>query len=149
MDRALMRGDGTTIPVELTMQRITDTDPQLFTGFLRDISERKEAEARILRLNRLYRTLFQTSALIVRTTERHVRGLGSAGLVDVGQRDRVPWRFRVHRRDQCLCAVDHVIVDLGDHHAAGQSTSRGRAPGHDVGDRRPVGTGVVTELHPQ
>lgn len=66
-----LRADGTTIPVELMMQRITDTDPPLFTGFLRDISERKDAEAKILRLNRLYRTLSQTSALIVRTADRH------------------------------------------------------------------------------
>ena len=64
-----LRADGSTIPVELMMQRITDTDPPLFTGFLRDISSRKEAEARILRLNRLYRTLSQTSALIVRTAD--------------------------------------------------------------------------------
>ena len=66
-----LRGDGTTIPVELMMQRITDTDPPLFTGFLRDISERKSAEAKILRLNRLYRTLSHTSALIVRTGDMH------------------------------------------------------------------------------
>ena len=65
-----LRGDGTTIPVELMMQRITDTDPPLFTGFLRDISERKRAESRILRLNRLYRTLSHTIALIVRATDR-------------------------------------------------------------------------------
>jgi diguanylate cyclase (GGDEF)-like protein/PAS domain S-box-containing protein len=64
-----LRGDGTTVPVELTMQRISDTDPPLFTGFLRDITERKEAEARILRLNRLYRTLSHTSALIMRAVD--------------------------------------------------------------------------------
>jgi diguanylate cyclase (GGDEF)-like protein/PAS domain S-box-containing protein len=71
IESVALRGDGTTIPVELMMQRITDTEPPLFTGFLRDISERKEAEARILRLNRLYRTLSHTSALIVRTVDRH------------------------------------------------------------------------------
>jgi diguanylate cyclase (GGDEF)-like protein/PAS domain S-box-containing protein len=69
IESVALRGDGTTIPVELTMQRITDTDPPLFTGFLRDISERKESEARILRLNRLYRTLSHTSALIVRAAD--------------------------------------------------------------------------------
>jgi diguanylate cyclase (GGDEF)-like protein/PAS domain S-box-containing protein len=68
-----LRGDGTTVPVELMMQRVTDTEPPLFTGFLRDISERKRAESRILRLNRLYRTLSHTSALIVRTSDS--RGL--------------------------------------------------------------------------
>jgi diguanylate cyclase (GGDEF)-like protein/PAS domain S-box-containing protein len=65
-----LRGDGTTIPVELMMQRITDAEPPLFTGFLRDISARKQAEAKILRLNRLYRTLSQTSALSVRAADR-------------------------------------------------------------------------------
>ncbi|MDB5866856.1 MAG: hypothetical protein JWO70_4662 [Betaproteobacteria bacterium] len=71
IETVALRGDGTTTPVELMMQRITDTDPPLFTGFLRDISERKLAEARIQRLNRLYRTLSHTSALIVRTSDRH------------------------------------------------------------------------------
>ena len=65
-----LRGDGTTIPVELMMQRITDAEPPLFTGFLRDITARKQAEAKILRLNRLYRTLSQTSALSVRAADR-------------------------------------------------------------------------------
>ena len=60
------------------MQRITDADPPLFTGFLRDISERKKAEARILRLNRLYRTLSQTSALIVRARDRDALSKASA-----------------------------------------------------------------------
>jgi diguanylate cyclase (GGDEF)-like protein/PAS domain S-box-containing protein len=70
VESVALRGDGTTIPIELAMQRITDTDPPLFTGFLRDISERKQSEARILRLNRLYRTLSHTSALTVRATDR-------------------------------------------------------------------------------
>src|SRR6185503_20498031 len=64
-----LKADGGTIPVELMMQRITDTDPPLFTGFIRDITERKAAEARILRLNRLYRILSHTSALIVRAPD--------------------------------------------------------------------------------
>ncbi|MGZ9014459.1 MAG: EAL domain-containing protein, partial [Burkholderiales bacterium] len=49
---------------------ITDAEAPLFTGFLRDISARKQAEAKILRLNRLYRTLSQTSALSVRAADR-------------------------------------------------------------------------------
>ena len=71
-----LKADGGTIPVELMMQRITDTDPPLFTGFLRDITERKEAEARILRLNRLYRILSHTSALIVRAPDTEALFMG-------------------------------------------------------------------------
>jgi PAS domain S-box-containing protein len=38
------RSDGSTVPVELTVTRLSDSDPPLFTGFLREISERVEAE---------------------------------------------------------------------------------------------------------
>ena len=36
--------DGSLIPVELTVTRIAGSEPPLFTGFLRDVSERAEAE---------------------------------------------------------------------------------------------------------
>jgi PAS domain S-box-containing protein len=36
--------DGRVIPVELTVTRIADSEPPLFTGFLRDISDRSEVE---------------------------------------------------------------------------------------------------------
>jgi PAS domain S-box-containing protein len=36
--------DGSVIPVELTVTRIADSQPPLFTGFLRDISARSEVE---------------------------------------------------------------------------------------------------------
>jgi diguanylate cyclase (GGDEF)-like protein/PAS domain S-box-containing protein len=110
-----LRADGTTIPVELMMQRITDTDPPLFTGFLRDISERKEAEARILRLNRLYRTLSQTSALIVRTTDRHALFQGICHIAKTHGGFVMPWvglldpqtgtvRLEAHVDDDALTA---------------------------------------------
>ena len=38
------RSDGSLIPVELTVTRIAGSEPPLFTGFLRDVSERAEAE---------------------------------------------------------------------------------------------------------
>ena len=38
------RADGETIPVELTVTRIAGSDPPLFTGFLRDVSDRSEVE---------------------------------------------------------------------------------------------------------
>ncbi len=42
---------GHTFPVELTVTRIQD-DPPLFTGFIRDITERKQAEAERLEMER-------------------------------------------------------------------------------------------------
>jgi PAS domain S-box-containing protein len=39
-----MRSDHSEFPVELAITRVTDVDPPLFTGFLRDITERKKIE---------------------------------------------------------------------------------------------------------
>jgi PAS domain S-box-containing protein len=42
-----MRADGSTFPVELTIARIDVPGPPKFTGYLRDITERKAAEAEL------------------------------------------------------------------------------------------------------
>ena len=51
LDRRLeitgMRADGRTFPVELTITRIDLPGPPTFTGYLRDITERKAAEAEL------------------------------------------------------------------------------------------------------
>jgi PAS domain S-box-containing protein len=51
LDRRLeitgMRADGTTFPVELTITRIDVPGPCTFTGYLRDITDRKVAEAEL------------------------------------------------------------------------------------------------------
>ncbi|MGV1049664.1 MAG: PAS domain S-box protein [Solirubrobacterales bacterium] len=39
-----LRSDGTVIPVELTVTRISGVEPPVFTGFLRDNSDRADAE---------------------------------------------------------------------------------------------------------
>ncbi len=41
-----LRADGTEFPAELAIVPIADSNPPLFTGFLRDVSERKLAEQR-------------------------------------------------------------------------------------------------------
>jgi len=40
-----LRADGSEFPVELTIQHVPSSDPPIFTGFLRDITERKQAQA--------------------------------------------------------------------------------------------------------
>ena len=51
LDRRLeitgMRADGTTFPVELTITRIDVPGPPTFTGYIRDITDRKAAEAEL------------------------------------------------------------------------------------------------------
>ena len=39
-----MRSDGSTFPVELTVTRIPELDPPAFTGHVRDLTRRMEAE---------------------------------------------------------------------------------------------------------
>jgi PAS domain S-box-containing protein len=50
MELSAMRRDGSRFPVELTVVRIPGREPPLFTGFVRDISERRRAEAEVERL---------------------------------------------------------------------------------------------------
>jgi PAS domain S-box-containing protein len=44
-----LRADGTEFPVELAITRIPDDGPPSFTGYLRDITDRKQAEERLRR----------------------------------------------------------------------------------------------------
>jgi PAS domain S-box-containing protein len=50
MELSAMRRDGSELPVELTVVRIPGREPPLFTGFVRDISERRRAELEVERL---------------------------------------------------------------------------------------------------
>ena len=53
-----MRSDGTEFPVELAVNRIAGHSPPLFTGYLRDITRRRQADderERLLELERLAR----------------------------------------------------------------------------------------------
>jgi len=46
-----LRADGTTFPVELAIAELSGTSPPLFTGFLRDITERRQQEDRLRKAN--------------------------------------------------------------------------------------------------
>jgi PAS domain S-box-containing protein/diguanylate cyclase (GGDEF)-like protein len=66
-----IRADGTEFPIELTITAIGRSSAPLFTGFIRDITARKEAEEKIKRLNRVYAVLSGINSLIVRVRERN------------------------------------------------------------------------------
>ena len=65
-----LRADGREIPVELAVTALPDADPPAFTGFLRDIGERRRAEAANRRL-----------AAIVQTTDDAVGALDLEGRI--------------------------------------------------------------------
>jgi diguanylate cyclase (GGDEF)-like protein/PAS domain S-box-containing protein len=48
-----MRSDGSEFPAELAISRIGTLEPPTFTGYVRDISERKQAEERLTKSQRL------------------------------------------------------------------------------------------------
>jgi PAS domain S-box-containing protein/diguanylate cyclase (GGDEF)-like protein len=62
--------DGREFPVELVITPIRLTDGNVFGGFVRDISDRKAQEEKILRLTRVYAVLSGINALIVRVHDR-------------------------------------------------------------------------------
>ncbi len=46
-----VRADGTEFPVEMAVVRVPGSEPPLFTGYLRDITERKQGDQELRRLN--------------------------------------------------------------------------------------------------
>jgi PAS domain S-box-containing protein len=65
-----IRADGSEFPIELAITPIKSRSTPLFTGFIRDITQRKEAEAKINRLNRVYAVLSGINGMIVRVRDR-------------------------------------------------------------------------------
>ncbi len=59
------RADGSRFPAELTINRVEFSAQPLFTGFIRDITERKEAESALKLSEERYRVLVSATSSIV------------------------------------------------------------------------------------
>src|SRR6266852_3035831 len=81
-----IRADGTEIPIELAITAIESRSGSMFTGFIRDITVRKQSEARIHRMNRVYAVLSGINALIVRVRDRNELFQGACRIaIEAGQ----------------------------------------------------------------
>jgi len=65
MEIPALRSDGTSFPIELTIARISSTGAPVFTGFIRDLSERKRAEVALRSAEDRLRTLIHESNVVV------------------------------------------------------------------------------------
>src|SRR5882672_2847022 len=93
-ERSMQRRDGSLFPAEVSIRRLSNGMNQ---GIVRDITERKQAELRILSLNRVYAVLSGINALIVHTRTRRelfdeacriAVEAGNFGIAWIGELDR-------------------------------------------------------------
>ncbi|HEY3155213.1 MAG TPA: PAS domain S-box protein [Candidatus Eisenbacteria bacterium] len=66
-----MRADGSEFPIELAIARISSNGPPVFTGFIRDITERKRAEHELRGTQERLRMVVAGSPVVLFATDRH------------------------------------------------------------------------------
>jgi PAS domain S-box-containing protein len=130
-----LRADGTEFPVELSIVPIPGSDPPMFTGFLRDVTERRLAATRLQESMERFRSLVDVSAQIVWTAdadgmvidesaswrtftgqthdERKGAGWLDALHPDDRARTREAWRDAVARRSD-------IEIEYRLHHVSGE-----------------------------
>ncbi|MGN6168142.1 MAG: PAS domain S-box protein [Solirubrobacteraceae bacterium] len=103
-----MRADQSEFPVELTITRIDLPGPPMFTGYLRDISDRKRAEAEL----RASRTrIVEAADETRRRLERDLHDGAQARLVNLGLVLRLA-RASLERPEEAGALLDEAISEL-------------------------------------
>src|SRR5215210_2283258 len=64
-----LRKDGSEFPIEMSLGETHENGQRLFTGVIRDITERKEAETKLRKAEQRYRTLLQNTSDIITLLE--------------------------------------------------------------------------------
>ncbi|MCE5244896.1 MAG: PAS domain S-box protein [Desulfobacteraceae bacterium] len=128
------RADGSVFPVEVSSRMLPFDDGTLCQSIVRDISERKLAEAKSMRFNRLYAVLSQVNQLIVRTRNREELFREICRIAVVFGKFRMSW-IGVVDHDACmLWPVAHE--GAGEHFVSNLAVSLQDEPG----SRCPTGT---------
>jgi PAS domain S-box-containing protein len=70
LELVALRADGSEFPVELAITRVDLPGPPTFTGYLRDLTERRHAEAERRRSESRYRELFESAPVGIYQTTR-------------------------------------------------------------------------------
>jgi len=105
-----MRGDGSEFPVELAITRINLPGPPRFTGYLRDISDRKRAEAE-LRASRA--RIVEAADAERRRLERDLHDGAQQRLVNVGLTLRLAQSRLAKEGAEELPLLEEAIDELG------------------------------------
>ncbi|HEV8256768.1 MAG TPA: PAS domain S-box protein, partial [Casimicrobiaceae bacterium] len=100
-----IRADGTEFPIDLAIVALGGTSTPMFTGFIRDITARKEADKRIKRLNRVYAVLSEINSLIVRVRDRDELFREACRVAVQSGQFLLAWVAVADPRDQVLKAV--------------------------------------------
>ena len=129
-----MRADGTTFPAELTVTRLGISDPPVFAGFIRDITDRRQADEQRARLiETLQRTLLPPHLPEVPGLELGAAyRAGSEGLqvggdfYDVFELERGRWALVLG--DVSGKGVEAAVLTSALRHAARAAAVRHREP---------------------
>lgn len=137
-----LRADGTEFPMELTVSRIGDGRPAVFTAFMRDISERVSAEGKLRSQEEQYRSLFKDnpSAMWVHELKSdRLLAANDAAVVQYG-----------YSRDELLSLT---LVDLWPDVEGEELTARVKREGAPSGysgtarHRRKDGSSITVEVY--
>jgi PAS domain S-box-containing protein len=104
-----MRADGSTFPTELTVTRVRWTTPALFVGWLRDITDRKQAEAE-LKASRM--RIVEAADASRRRIERDLHDGAQQRLILTGMQLRALQRRAREADPELAAGLDDALAEL-------------------------------------
>ena len=106
------RKDGSTFPVEVSALPVEIEGRRHVLSIIRDITERKAAEAEILRLNRMYRLISEVNQVLVRARTRDELFAEICGVLVTTGEFPIAWIGLLNKETQLI----EPVVVAGDEH---------------------------------